>query len=196
MAGKIIFINGASSAGKSTLARALQARLEKPFWHVSIDLLREADMLPMQRIRSGEFAWPAMRPAFIDGFHQCLPALAGAGNNLLVEHIVEQREWMTQLVQLLAPFDVFFIGVHCALPELERREIARGDRRIGDARMDYQTVHTFGVYDLEIDTTRPSEQYVDSVISAWKTRKHPGAFERMLSSPNSILSPNKASAAI
>jgi chloramphenicol 3-O phosphotransferase len=53
--GTIIFINGASSSGKSTIARALQARLEDPFWHISIDHLREAQVLPFDRIRSGDF---------------------------------------------------------------------------------------------------------------------------------------------
>ena len=62
--GKIILINGESSSGKTTLARALQKKLEEPFWHFSIDHLREAKVLPMERIKSGEFAWPAMRPAF------------------------------------------------------------------------------------------------------------------------------------
>lgn len=31
--GHIIFLNGASSSGKSSLARVLQARLSQPFWH-------------------------------------------------------------------------------------------------------------------------------------------------------------------
>jgi tRNA A37 threonylcarbamoyladenosine biosynthesis protein TsaE len=30
--GRIILLNGASSSGKSTLARGLQAALEEPFW--------------------------------------------------------------------------------------------------------------------------------------------------------------------
>ena len=38
-AGKIILLNGASSSGKSTLAQGLQARLDEPFWHLSIDHL-------------------------------------------------------------------------------------------------------------------------------------------------------------
>ena len=78
-----------------------------------------------------------MRPMFFEGFHRCLPALAGAGNNLIVEHIVETQPWMNLLVQVLEPFDVFFVGIHCPLPELERRELERGDRRIGEARQDY-----------------------------------------------------------
>ena len=86
VSGKIILINGASSVGKTTLSRALQNKLEEPFWHFSIDHLREARVLPMERIKGGEFAWPAMRPAFFEGFHCSLPALAAAGNNLIVEH--------------------------------------------------------------------------------------------------------------
>lgn len=117
MAGAIIFVNGASSSGKSTLCAALQARLHEPFWHFSIDHLRDAGVLPLARIRSGEFRWPALRPAFFDGFHRCLPAIADAGNNLLVEYIVETGAARRQIVGLLRPFDVFFVGVHCPLPE-------------------------------------------------------------------------------
>lgn|GEM_PF-147393 len=185
MAVKIIFINGASSSGKSTLCKALQAKLEEPFWHFSIDHLREAKVLPSQRIRSGDFAWADMRPAFFEGFHRSLPALAGAGNNLIVEHIIETEAWMRRLLQLLEPFDVFFVGLHCPLPELERREIARGDRRLGEARQDYATAHTFGLYDIEIDSTELLERNVDAVISAWKARKRPSAFDRMAASLSS-----------
>lgn len=179
MSGKIIFVNGASSSGKSTLSEALQARLDEPFWHFSIDHLREARTLPIQRIERGDFAWADMRPQFFEGFHHCLPALAGTGNNLIVEHIIETEVWMRRLVQLLKPFDVFFVGVHCPLPELEQREIQRGNRKVGDARQDYEVAHTFGTYDLEIDSMAPLGRNVDTVISAWETREHPSAFERM-----------------
>ncbi len=179
MSGKIIILNGASSSGKSTLSDALQAELEEPFWHFSIDHLREANILPLQRIKSGDFSWPDMRPAFFDGFHRCLPALAGAGNNLIVEHIVETEAWMQRLVRLLGAFDVFLVGVHCPLPELERREKERGDRGLGEARQDYEVVHTFCTYDIEVDSTVALERNVNAVLSAWKARKRPSAFDRM-----------------
>ncbi|MEZ4647311.1 MAG: AAA family ATPase [Candidatus Eisenbacteria bacterium] len=128
---KIILINGASSAGKSTLARALQQELPEPFLHLSFDHLRTSDALPMARIRNGTVDWERMRPAVFDGFHRSLAAFAEAGNNLIVDHIIESERWRTDLVELLTPFDVFCVGVHCPLPELERRERSRGDRRIG-----------------------------------------------------------------
>lgn len=87
--------------------------------------------LPRERIANQEFAWRDLRPNFFEGFHRCVPALAAAGNNLIVEHIVETEAWMSRLLQLLRPFDVFFVGVHCPLPELERREIERATGELG-----------------------------------------------------------------
>jgi chloramphenicol 3-O phosphotransferase len=175
--GKIILLNGASSSEKSTLARSLQQQLPEPFMHWSFDHLRESNALPMARIRNGELDWARMRPAVFDGFHRSLSAFAQAGNNLIVDHIIEQEQWMTHLVQLLAPFDVFFVAVHCPLPELERRERLRGDRRPGEAGRDFQNVHRFTEYDLDIDATKPNEDA--RLIAAWKARGRPSAFERM-----------------
>jgi chloramphenicol 3-O-phosphotransferase len=90
----IILLNGASSAGKSTLAKELQARLPVPFWHYLIDHLLAAQVLPRARIDSGEFRWPQQREAFFDGFHRSIAAFAGAGNPLIVEHIVETGGWV------------------------------------------------------------------------------------------------------
>ena len=177
--GKIIFLNGASSSGKSTLARALQQSLEEPFWCFSIDHLRDSGVLPLERIFAGEFDWPMLRPAFFDGFHRCLSVIAGAGNNLIVEHIVESEAWMKQLVNLLSAFDVFFVGIHCPLRELARRELARGDRRIGEASDDFQNIHSLAVYDLELDSTESLDKNVNELIAAWAARREPSAFEKM-----------------
>ena len=177
--GKIIMLNGASSAGKSTLARLLQQRLDDPFLHLSFDHLRDSNSLPMERIRNGTLDWAHMRPAVFDGFHRSLHAFAVAGNNLIVDHIIEQEQWLADLVEMLATFDVFFVGVHCPLPELERRERARGDRPLGEAHADFLSVHRFSVYDLEVDATLPIETNVARLTAAWHARSRPSAFDRM-----------------
>ncbi len=172
-AGRIILLNGASSSGKSTLARCLQADLREPFWHYSIDHLLSASILPQDRISAGEFPWRDLRQSFFEGFHHSLPAFARAGNNLIVEHIVESAEWMYRLVLLLEGLDVFFVGVHCPLEELERREQARGDRRLGDARKDFETTHTFCTYHFEVSSTDPSDLNSQTIIAAWLQRDAP-----------------------
>ncbi len=168
--GKIIFLNGASSSGKSTLAKGLQAALPLPFWHYSIDHIRDAGVLPMERIRSGEFVWSEMRGAFFTGFHHCLPALASAGNHLLVEHIFETKAMFDDVTRLLKPFDVFYVGVHCPLTILEQREKERGNRPLGSARHDFETTHTFCTYDMEVDSTQLLEDNVKKIITAWQQR--------------------------
>ncbi len=46
-----------------------------------------------------------------------------------------------------------YIGVHCELDVLERRELTRADRTDGWARRQYQDLHDGAVYDIEVDTT-------------------------------------------
>ena len=101
---------------------------------------------------------------------------------LLVEHIVETADWMSRLLRLLELHDVFFVGLHCPLVELERRERTRGDRRIGEARADFEITHSFCLYDLEIRSTDPTNVNVKRTIAAWKARRSPTAFERMAAS--------------
>ena len=84
-----------------------------------------------------------------------------------------------ELVRLLAGLDVFFVGVHCPLPELERRERARGNRRSGEAAADYRSVHRFAAYDLEIDAMRPCRENAAMLVAAWQNRATPGAFGRL-----------------
>lgn len=177
---KLILLNGASSAGKSTLARAIQRQVAEPFWHVASDQFVEAGMLPQRRQEGGDFSWAIMRPRFFNAWHRCLPAIASAGNNLIIDHVIEFQAWMDDLVMLLQPYDVFFVGVHCPLDELERRERQRGNRAIGEGRDHLQVVHTFGPYDFELDTSLASpEVNAGRLIAAWQARMHPSAFERM-----------------
>jgi len=180
-AGRIILLNGASSSGKSTLSVALQDALEQPFLHLSSDHLVAAGVLPRRRDASGPFSWQqSVRPRFFDGFHRCIPAMAEAGNDLIVEHVIELPSWRRDLAALLAPFDVFLVGVHCDLDVLDRRERQRGDRRTGEGRshVEVDRIHHFGPYDLDVDTTPGvTGALVDTVLCAWTTRPRVSALQ-------------------
>ncbi|MDE1157939.1 MAG: chloramphenicol phosphotransferase [Neorhizobium sp.] len=164
----IIFLHGASSSGKSTIAKALQSRIEKPFWHISIDHLRDASVLPTDRFRTGDFRWGECRPAFFDGFHRSLKAYADAGNNLILEHILDTDGWLDTIAGLLAGHDVFFAAVHCPLDVLTDRETARGDRPLGSARRDFETIHIGKRYDIELQSSDGVETNVDKILHGWR----------------------------
>lgn len=164
----IIFLHGASSSGKSTIARKLQAEIDKPFWHISIDHLRDAHVLPMARFRNGDFRWSDAREAFFDGFHASLGAYADAGNNLILEHILDRGEWLEKLIALFSRHDVLFVAVHCPLELLVARESARGDRPLGSAKQDFETIHVGKTYDLELQSLDGPEINVSRIIDAWR----------------------------
>jgi chloramphenicol 3-O phosphotransferase len=163
----IIFLHGPSSSGKSTLARAVQAKSDGLFWHYSIDHLRDSGVVPMSRIRSGDFRWSDHRAAFFEGYHRSIAALADAGNNVIVEHILDTPGWHERLQELLAAHRVLFVGLHVALAELNRREATRGDREMGSAEADFHSIHKGLRYDLELDTGGALEGNVDRVLAAW-----------------------------
>ena len=53
---------------------------------------------------------------------------------------------------VLAPFHTLYVGVHCSLDELERRERGRTNR-LGLSRWSFHRVHAGVEYDLVVDTT-------------------------------------------
>ena len=177
-AGKIILSNGPSSAGKSTLCQAIQAQVDEPFLQFSLDFFFfNSPVLPKQQLENGAYSWAEMRPRVFEGFFNCLPALALAGNNLLLDHIIETQSQWDALRQRLEGLDVFLVGVHCPLLELERREQLRGNRYIGDVRRDLETVHSFTKYDFEIDSSEAAEDNATRIIAAWKSRTHPSVLD-------------------
>ncbi len=179
--GKLIIINGPSSAGKSTLTLATIQQFDIPFMRFSFDLFLDNQVLPMSQIKNDVFDWTDIRPNVFSGVRKCVPALLGAGNNVIFDHIIESQEEMDELVILLNEFNVFFVGLHCSLEELERRELARGNRRVGDAKKDLETVHTFGQYDFELNSEDDLQENATALIKAWKVRKRPLSFQTMAS---------------
>lgn len=170
--GSIILLNGASSAGKTTLCKNVRDIIPAPFIHFSLDFIMfDADVLPKNRnVPELGITWKQMRPNIFEGFYRCLPALLSAGNNLLVDVIIENENQKERLLDLLTDYDAFFVGVHCSLKVLQEREIMRRDRRIGDAEQDFKTVHTFLTYDLEINSEESSEMNSRRIVEAWLKR--------------------------
>lgn len=173
--GKIILLNGASSAGKSTLCKAIQQEMPKPFLHLSLDLFMfKSTVLPSRRDVNGPFSWPQMKPVLIEGYFNCLAGMANAGNNVVADYIIESENQFLQLRKALKSIDVFFVGVHCPLPTLKSREIMREDRNIGDAEKDFAIVHRFSEYDFEVDSSCPPEENARQILAAWMKRSDSG----------------------
>ena len=162
--GRIILLNGTSSSGKSTLAQALRLELEPQFHFYASDQLADEGFRRLDK----KLCF-ACRQTFLDVFHRWIPAFAGTGMDLLIEHTVEEKDWADQLQILLSPFDVFWVGVHAPVSEIERRERLRGNRQQGEGLYHLKT-HQFCPYNVEVDTTKPISQNVTTIINGWNSR--------------------------
>ena len=168
--GKIILISGTSSSGKSTLARGLQQSLAEPFLHLQLDSYIE--MLP----RTDDWE---MFQRMVRGLNRCVGVMSEEGNNLIVDHVLVDNAWLHQLLDLLRERYVLFVGLHCPLDELERREQERDARRQGFARQQFGSIHKGKLYDLELDTSiLSSEESVRQVLEFYGGRL-PEAFQKM-----------------
>ncbi|MFG2625412.1 chloramphenicol phosphotransferase CPT family protein [Streptomyces sp. NPDC048473] len=174
--GLIIFLNGTSSSGKSSVARELVGVLDEPCFYMPVDAfhaMRSApEMTPDQLNVVLKRTWM--------GFHRAVAGMAAAGNIIVADHVLSEPWRLRDCLALFSPQDVVLVGVRCPLPELERREQARGDRPAGLAARQFDRVHAHGIYDIECDTGSSSPLECAREIKEFLLRRTtPTAFERM-----------------
>lgn len=148
---RIIFLNGAPSTGKTTLARALHAALPGPVFYQSLDDFRSS-------IRP-EF-WlqgrvPGLFERVVDTYVSCLREVAAHGLDVVAESLILPAD-LPRYDELFGDFTL--IGVTCPLPEIRRREAQRTDRYNGFLEPDVPTYEALAThtYDLLIDTSTES----------------------------------------
>lgn len=127
--GGVILLNGPSSAGKTTLATALQQRLYtlgRSSLRLSIDQMLRAAPGGHESVLAG---LKGTGLPIVETFHAGIAAAAQAGAWVIADHVIgENLAWIDDLFQRLATIPVFPIQVHCAMEELRRRESCRTDR--------------------------------------------------------------------
>lgn len=116
---------------------------EAPLWWVFPE--RDGDPVRLEFGESGH--------RLIRGMHRALAALALAGNDLIVEHVLLYEQWKRDLFEALKGMPVCLVAIDCPIEILEERERRRGDAVVGQAGGHYEVVHTNLAYDIRIDTS-------------------------------------------
>lgn len=175
--GSIILLNGTSSSGKTTIATELLEVLPTPYYHLPVDVFNAA----RGKARTRELA-----PGELDdtlrtmrtGYHHAVGAMARAGNDVVADYVLGEQWRLADCLHAWAGIDVVFVGVHCPLDELRRREAVRGDRVVGQAEAQYTAVHAHGTYDLELDTSLlDARSCAEAVAATAADPPSPTAFE-------------------
>lgn len=202
--GLVIVINGASCAGKTSLARALQDCAVEPFIVVSLDQFRDSlpsryrglnspqgtsgaeglNIVPITHdgrvltdIQFGLYGQSVLR-----GMRKTIATLAAEGLNVIVDDLILSSSFRDDYLQALRGLSVVFVGVHCNTEEMNRRERMREGRFPGTAESTLAKVHLHMLYDVEVDaTTKSPTELAEEVLKCTSKPASPNALERMWS---------------
>ena len=198
---KIIIINGSSSAGKTSIVKELQRISESPLLATGIDQLW--DIIPPCYVDTGARACEGLcfaygydehnQPiisitvgSFVKSLYSHLiKSIASFGYDVVIDTVLIDQDMLYQHVNDLSDYTVYFIGVMCDLPELEKREKERGDREIGLARWQITRAHAYcNYYDYTVDTTHTSTQECAQHIMMYiSNNPAPTGFQRLKRMP-------------
>lgn len=186
MAGSIIIINGTSGSGKTSMVKAFQAIMDEPYLDAGLD--RFLWMLPKRYFqrplwddvlgladRAGESGhW------LVSGMHHAIATLSKRGINVVADHVLVEPSWVQECAEIFADLPAWLVGVRCPLEVLEEREKDRGDRTLGQARLQFDRVHAHGIYDLEVDTALLSaEECAQKIQQCLASGQPPAAFQQI-----------------
>lgn len=184
--GRIIILNGTSSSGKTSIVGALQKVLEEPYLDAGIDKFlwmlpaRFLDRPLWDAVLGLATEAGAMGHQLVSGMHQAIAALSRAGNNVIADHVLVERQWLDECARLFGDLPAYFVAVRCPLQVLERREKARKNRTWGQAGKQFPIVHAHGICDLEVDTSTTSpEKCAEQIKQRIEDPNPPSAFKRL-----------------
>lgn len=186
-----IYLNGTSSAGKTTITRALQNFYDMPLLATGIDLLirqmlpeklflndaSEKDFYWVQEVDSSGIEVPRLyygeraQKTYL-GLVAATVGILYSGNSVVIDDVANPGKWQVDIWRdALKEFPAVFVGVHCPLEIIEKREKDRGDRPLLSARGQYEIVHKDIEYDLEVNThTETTQAIVEKIAAAMEEK--------------------------
>lgn len=175
---KIILLNGPSSAGKSSIVKAIQWISNEPWLSLGVD--SSFAVMPSKYLPGGKLAheginfipgidesnYPIMKVEVGDygkkvgkSIRKTSKYLADDGHNIILDEVIWDQEILEEYFSLFKDHSLCYVKVNCDMNKIEEREVIRGDRSIGLARDQLPRLKKMDSYqlgDLIIDTTNAS----------------------------------------
>ena len=163
--GRIIFLNGVTSAGKTSIVEAIQEREDIFFYVVANDLFQE--MVGEKYLR--ENYWKYLSEVIIMMYHTA-KLYSDMGKNVLIDGILVERDEITphyqQLLEILKDNPLDLVEVYCPLDICRKRNIIRGDRYENQSEEQYELMAKDIEYKLRVDTSlHSSTECADIIIN-------------------------------
>ena len=164
MQGRIIFLNGVTSSGKTSIVEALQERDDVFFYVVANDLFQE--MVGDKFLR--EDYWKYLSEVIIMMYHTA-KLYSDMGKNVLIDGILVERDEIKphyqQLMEILKENPLDIVEVYCPLDICRERNIARGDRYETQSDEQHELMAQNIKYSFRVDTSaRSPEECAEMIV--------------------------------
>ncbi|MCR4586491.1 MAG: chloramphenicol phosphotransferase CPT family protein [Lachnospiraceae bacterium] len=150
--GKIIFLNGVTSSGKTSIVEALQERRDVFFYVVANDLFQE--MVGEQYLQ--EDYWKYLSEVIIMMYHTA-KLYSDMGKNVLIDGILVEREEIRphyeKLMEIMKDSPFSIVEVYCPLDICRQRNIERGDRYESQSDEQAELMSRDIAYSCRVDTS-------------------------------------------
>lgn len=155
--GRIIFLNGVTSAGKTSIVEAVQERDDVFFYVVANDLFQE--MVGDKYLQKDY--WKYLSEVILMMYHTA-KLYSDMGKNVLIDGILVEREELkphyAQLREILRDNPLDIVEVYCPLEICRQRNIARGDRYESQSEEQHALMAQNIAYSLRVDTSLHSPE--------------------------------------
>ena len=150
--GKIIFLNGVTSSGKTSIVEALQERRDQFFYVVANDLFQE--MVGEQYLE--ENYWKYLSEVIILMYHTA-KLYSDLGKNVLIDGILVERDEIRphyeQLMEIMKDSPLSIVEVYCPLDICKKRNLERGDRYESQSDEQAELMSKDIKYTMRVDTS-------------------------------------------
>lgn len=150
--GRIIFLNGVTSSGKTSIVESLQNQEDIFFYVVANDLFQE--MVGENYLRKNY--WKYLSEVIIMMYHTA-KLYSDMGKNVLIDGILVEREEIkphySQLLEILKNNPLDIVEIYCPLDICRQRNIIRGNRYETQSQEQYDLMAENIKYSAKVDTS-------------------------------------------
>ncbi|WP_027483064.1 phosphotransferase-like protein [Deinococcus pimensis] len=203
--GKLIILNGTTSAGKSSAQQALTALADEPWLAAGVDHFWrfifgkyngldtpadqgfhwigrfDGDTLLVEDIHTGDVGF-----RFFTGMHHAIRAFLDAGFHVVADHCLWDQRLVQEVAKVFGGYDAWLVHLNPPLEVSERWERERTDKKIlGMSRAVQRGIDTTRVtYDLTLDTSTMTPREAAEALLALVAQGQPRALAELRAQVN------------
>ncbi len=164
--GRILYLNGVTSSGKTSIVEALQARRDVFFYVVANDLFQE--MIGEDYLQ--EDYWKYLGEVILMMYHTA-KLFSDLGKNVIIDSILVERDGVAphyeRMKEILQDNPLDIVEVFCPLDICRQRNTERGDRYETQSEEQAELMAPDIQYSFRVDTSRLSpDECADAILKA------------------------------